>query len=149
MVPINGPIQVTVDSQRSNTFSFGVVPMWNGSFFVLYLMRRSFLAFTGCRKILEHIFILPFQETGNILNFCEVGLKISGVAPISSQAAIHFPNTSLASVSMASTERHTVAFLGTSDGKLKKVSYCIQLSNTFQRTVTEIAVWLLTVFTNC
>ncbi|XP_069694411.1 plexin-B isoform X4 [Periplaneta americana] len=60
-------------------------------------------------------------ETGNILNFCEVGLKISGVSPISSQAAIHFPNTSLASVSMATTERHTVAFLGTSDGNLKKV----------------------------
>jgi hypothetical protein len=102
-------------------------------------MRKTFLEFTGCRNVLEHIFILSFQETGNILNFCEVGLKISGVAPISSQAAIHFPNTSLASISMASTERHTVAFLGTSDGKLKKVSYCIQLSNTFRRTVTEIA----------
>ncbi|KAJ9580517.1 hypothetical protein L9F63_024306, partial [Diploptera punctata] len=77
-------------------------------------------------------------ETGNILNFCEVGLKISGGAPINSQAAIHFPNTSLASVSMATTERHTVAFLGTSDGKLKKgvcsivrsvsVTICINLS---------------------
>ena len=123
--------------------------MWNGSCFALYLMRRTFLAFTGCKKILEHTCILPFQETGNILNFCEVGLKISGVAPISSQAAIHFPNTSLASVSMASTERHTVAFLGTSDGKLKKVSYCIQLSNTFQRIVTEIAFWLSTDFSSC
>jgi len=110
------------------------------------LNETQFLTFTGCRKVLGHIFILPFQETGNILNFCEVGLKISGVAPISSQAAIHFPNTSLASVSMAATERHTVAFVGTADGKLKKVSYCIQLSNTFQRVVAEIALWLLTDF---
>ena len=73
-------------------------------------------------RLLKEYSICMLQETGNILNFCEVGLKISGVAPISSQAAIHYPNTSLASVSMATTERHTVAFLGTSDGNFKKVS---------------------------
>ena len=141
MVPINGPIYVTVDSQYIKTDSLLRLCLCAvATSILLYLMRRAFLVFTGCRKVLEHIFILPFQETGNILNFCEVGLKISGVAPISSQAAIHFPNTSLASVSMASTERHTVAFLGTSDGKLKKVIYCIQLSNTFQRALTETAL---------
>ena len=104
-----------------NKLSSGVLTV-QSTVFVLYQMRRVFVAFTGCWKALEHIFILAFQETGNILNFCEVGLKISGVSPISSQAAIHFPNTSLTSVSMASTERHTVAFLGTSEGNLKKVT---------------------------
>ncbi|XP_049807019.1 plexin-B [Schistocerca serialis cubense] len=59
--------------------------------------------------------------TGNILNFCEVGLKISGVAPITSPAAVQFPNTSLTSVTVATTERHTVVFLGTSYGSIKKV----------------------------
>lgn len=63
-----------------------------------------------------------FQSSGNIPNFCEVGLKISGVAPISSQAAIQFPNTSISSVTVATTERHTVAFLGTTEGSIKKVS---------------------------
>ncbi|XP_066996957.2 plexin-B isoform X2 [Anabrus simplex] len=60
-------------------------------------------------------------STGNILSFCDVGLKISGVVPISSQAALHFPNSSLTSVSLATTEKHTVVFLGTSDGSIKKV----------------------------
>ncbi|XP_059469642.1 plexin-B isoform X3 [Neocloeon triangulifer] len=59
--------------------------------------------------------------TGNILNFCEVGLKISGKTPIINRAVIQFPDTSLTSVTIATTERHTVAFLGTKDGRLKKV----------------------------
>jgi hypothetical protein len=36
---------------------------------------------------------------------------------------IQFPDTSLTSVTIATVERHTVAFLGTKDGRLKKVSY--------------------------
>ncbi|KYN31861.1 Plexin-B [Trachymyrmex septentrionalis] len=59
--------------------------------------------------------------TGNILNFCEVGLKISGVSPITGQAILHFPDTFISSVTIANTESHTVAFFGTSDGVLKKV----------------------------
>ncbi|KAF4532612.1 hypothetical protein B566_EDAN013517, partial [Ephemera danica] len=59
--------------------------------------------------------------TGNILSFCEVALKISGVAPIVSKASLEFPGISLSSITMATTERHTVAFLGTRDGRLKKV----------------------------
>ncbi|XP_046429444.1 plexin-B [Neodiprion fabricii] len=59
--------------------------------------------------------------TGNILNFCEVGLKISGVSPIVAQAVLHFHNTSVSAVTIANTESHTVAFLGTTDGVLKKV----------------------------
>ncbi|XP_012278173.1 plexin-B isoform X2 [Orussus abietinus] len=59
--------------------------------------------------------------TGNIMHFCEVGLKISGVSPIIGQAVLHFPNDFVTSVAVANTESHTVAFLGTNDGVLKKV----------------------------
>lgn len=76
-------------------------------------------------KIL-HIFIelclyFPIQTAGNILHFCEVGLKISGMSPIVGQAILHFPDEFITSVTIANTESHTVAFLGTNDGSLKKV----------------------------
>ncbi|XP_066586668.1 plexin-B [Prorops nasuta] len=64
---------------------------------------------------------LSASTTGNIHNFCEVGLKISGVSPIVGQAVAHFPDTFVTSITMSNTESHTVAFLGTSDGLLKKV----------------------------
>lgn len=75
--------------------------------------------------LFTQLLIFLFQSTGNILNFCEVGLKISGKTPIVNQAVIQFPDTSLTSVTIATVERHTVAFLGTKDGRLKKVS-CMQ-----------------------
>ncbi|XP_012258448.2 plexin-B isoform X2 [Athalia rosae] len=59
--------------------------------------------------------------TGNILSFCEVALKISGVSPIVAQASLHFPNVSVSAITIANTESHTVAFLGTTDGVLMKV----------------------------
>ncbi|XP_046682902.1 plexin-B isoform X1 [Homalodisca vitripennis] len=60
-------------------------------------------------------------STGNILNFCEVGLKISGIVPITVTAAIHYPNYLMTSVVLAITERHLVIFVGTSTGIIKKV----------------------------
>lgn len=78
-----------------------------------------------CMRFFTQLLIFLFQSTGNILNFCEVGLKISGKTPIVNQAVIQFPDTSLTSVTIATVERHTVAFLGTKDGRLKKVS-CMQ-----------------------
>lgn len=60
-------------------------------------------------------------SAGNIPNFCEVGLKISGVTPLVTTPALTFPNVSLSSVTTASTGRHVLAFLGTTDGKIKKV----------------------------
>lgn len=60
-------------------------------------------------------------NAGNIHNFCEVGLKISGVTPIVSRAVLTFPNVSLSAVATASTGRHVLAFLGTTDGRIKKV----------------------------
>lgn len=56
------------------------------------------------------------------MNFCEVGLKISGVAPISSLAAVSVDNATLSSVAVGYTERHTVAFLGSQEGVVRKVS---------------------------
>lgn len=55
------------------------------------------------------------------MNFCEVGLKISGNEPISTQAAISFPNDLITSITLATTEKNTIIFLGTSTGILKKV----------------------------
>ncbi|KZS14181.1 Plexin-A4 [Daphnia magna] len=59
--------------------------------------------------------------TGNIHNFCEVGLKIAGIVPIYSPPALTYSRTLLTSVAVSATEQHTVAFLGTSDGHLKKI----------------------------
>lgn len=60
-------------------------------------------------------------NAGNVPNFCEAGLKISGVTPIVTNAALVFNGTSLSAVATASTGRHVLAFLGTSDGRIKKV----------------------------
>jgi len=59
--------------------------------------------------------------TGNIHNFCEVGLKISGRVPIYSVPAISYNDVLLTSLALTTTEQHTLAFLGTSDGHLKKI----------------------------
>lgn len=58
---------------------------------------------------------------GNVFNFCSVGLKISGVSPIVARALFHFDNESITSITAANTGPHTLAFLGTADGVIKKV----------------------------
>lgn len=58
---------------------------------------------------------------GNIHSFCTVGLKISGVSPIISHSMFLFDSESITSVTTAITGLHTLAFLGTSNGILKKV----------------------------
>nr|XP_045584277.1 plexin-B-like [Procambarus clarkii] len=57
---------------------------------------------------------------GNIYNFCEVGLKISGVSPLHARAALVYHTTSLTAVQAATTAHHTVLFMGTASGTLKK-----------------------------
>ncbi|KAM7341380.1 plexin B isoform 1-T6 [Cochliomyia hominivorax] len=59
--------------------------------------------------------------TGNVYSFCNVGLKISGVSPISSHALFHFDNVSITSVTATTTGPHSLAFLGTDKGQIKKV----------------------------
>lgn len=67
---------------------------------------------------------MGFQTTGNgYNNYCEVGLRISGFVPISTEAAIYITNKLVTSVTITVTEKSTVAFLGTSDGVMKKVSF--------------------------
>lgn len=60
-------------------------------------------------------------STGNIGNYCDVGLKISGTSPIIAKSAFVFDNESITSVTTAITGLHTLAFLGTIDGAVKKV----------------------------
>lgn len=54
-------------------------------------------------------------------NFCTVGLKISGTAPIVAYSLFDFENESITSVTAAITGPHTLAFLGTVNGSVKKV----------------------------
>ncbi|KAK8746915.1 hypothetical protein OTU49_016897 [Cherax quadricarinatus] len=64
----------------------------------------------------------PQQGTmGNILSFCEVGLKISGPAPVVGRAALRLPRTLVTGVQATAAAAHTVAFLGTSTGTIKKI----------------------------
>lgn len=74
---------------------------------------------------------------GNIPNFCEVGLKISGVTPIVGNAALVFPNIALSAVATASTGRHVLAFLGTVDGKLKKVLLSGPVPTEYEEVVVD------------
>lgn len=64
---------------------------------------------------------------GNIYSFCHVGLKISGVTPIVARALFNFPNESITSVTTTNTGPHTLAFLGTSEGWIKKVCFNVEL----------------------
>lgn len=59
--------------------------------------------------------------TGNILNFCEVGLKISGTIAIKSFAILHYNSSYLTSVTIGVSGPHTIGFLGTRTGSLKKI----------------------------
>uniref|UniRef100_A0A1A9ZXZ1 Sema domain-containing protein n=1 Tax=Glossina pallidipes TaxID=7398 RepID=A0A1A9ZXZ1_GLOPL len=61
------------------------------------------------------------STTSNVYSFCNVGLKISGVAPITSHALFHFSDVSVTSVTATTTGPHTLAFLGTEHGSIKKV----------------------------
>lgn len=61
------------------------------------------------------------QSIGNVYNFCSVGLKISGVTPIISYPLFDFDNASVTSITAAITGPHTLAFLGTTNGRIKKV----------------------------
>jgi hypothetical protein len=58
---------------------------------------------------------------GNIHDFCHAGLKISGVAAIVANAIFNFDTESVTSVTTTLTGPHTVAFLGTTEGNIKKV----------------------------
>ena len=67
-------------------------------------------------------------STGNIHNFCDVGLKISGSAPLDGRASLLLNDSLITSVLATPVGVvHSVAFLGTSEGTLKKVSFFLNL----------------------
>ncbi|KAM8702809.1 hypothetical protein ACLKA7_005158 [Drosophila subpalustris] len=76
---------------------------------------------------------------GNIYNFCNVGLKISGVSPISAQALFHFDNVSVTSVTATTTtdQQHSLAFLGTETGSIKKVLLSGQKPGEYEEIVVD------------
>ncbi|XP_064537604.1 plexin-B [Drosophila montana] len=76
---------------------------------------------------------------GNIYNFCNVGLKISGVAPISAHALFHFDNVSVTSVTATTTtdQQHSLAFLGTEAGNIKKVLLSGQKPGEYEEIVVD------------
>ncbi|XP_068152091.1 plexin-B [Drosophila tropicalis] len=76
---------------------------------------------------------------GNIYNFCSVGLKLSGVAPISAHALFHFPNVSITSVTATTTtdNQHSLAFLGTEKGTIKKVLLSGQRPGEYEEIVVD------------
>ncbi|XP_045482942.1 plexin-B isoform X2 [Harmonia axyridis] len=76
-------------------------------------------------------------KAGNVPNFCEVGLKISGATPIVTYASLIFPNISLSAVATASTGRHVLAFLGTTDGIIKKVLLSSQFPTEYEEIVVD------------
>ncbi|XP_053671423.1 LOW QUALITY PROTEIN: plexin-B [Anopheles nili] len=59
---------------------------------------------------------------GNIFSFCHVGLKISGVTPVISSARFAFgEGVALTSIAVTSIGPHTLAFVGSNDGWIRKV----------------------------
>lgn len=76
---------------------------------------------------------------GNIYNFCSVGLKISGVSPITTHALFHFDNVSVTSVTATSTtdQQHSLAFLGTDVGVIKKVLLSGQNPGEYEEIVVD------------
>uniref|UniRef100_A0A1I8PJB4 Sema domain-containing protein n=1 Tax=Stomoxys calcitrans TaxID=35570 RepID=A0A1I8PJB4_STOCA len=75
--------------------------------------------------------------TGNVYSFCNVGLKISGVAPIAAHALFHFDNVSITSVTTTTTGPHSLAFLGTEGGSIKKVLLSGQQPGEYDEIVVD------------
>lgn len=74
---------------------------------------------------------------GNIFNFCNVGLKISGVAPIITNSLFSYLNESITSVTTAITGPHTLAFLGTQNGEIKKVMISGQKPGEYEKIMVD------------
>lgn len=53
------------------------------------------------------------------------------------QAILHFPDTFITSVTVANTESHTVAFLGTENGSLKKILLSAMDASVYESIVVD------------
>lgn len=105
------------------------------------------MCFNGSEKYRNMAYVSgPIQDgkcpsagnAGNILNFCQVGLKISGNSPIVRSAVLNFPNVSISAVATATTGRHFLAFLGTADGRVKKVSLSASTPTQYEEVVVDV-----------
>lgn len=65
--------------------------------------------------------ITDIQRAGNILNFCNEALKLNGTLPLTVKPVLTYDNTSLTGITVTTNGQHTIAFLGTASGQLKKV----------------------------
>nr|XP_046918711.1 plexin-B-like [Dermatophagoides farinae] len=65
----------------------------------------------------------PEPGAGNVFNFCNEAVKLNGSIPLRTQASIVFDDghTILTAIAAGITGQHTVAFLGTNYGSIKKV----------------------------
>lgn len=78
------------------------------------------------------------SKGGNIFNFCGESLKINGSLPITSYPVAVYNNVTLSSVVATTTGQHTVAFIGTDMGSVKKllISSSIEAEE-FEETVVD------------
>lgn len=56
-----------------------------------------------------------------MVNFCAEAVKLNGSLPLYSQPLVVYSNTTLTAITAAASGQHTVAFLVTAAGSLKKV----------------------------
>lgn len=60
-------------------------------------------------------------KAGNVVNFCNEAVKLNGSVPLTATPLLVYPNTTLTAITATGAGKHTVAFLGTANGALKKV----------------------------
>nr|XP_040232353.2 plexin-B [Anopheles coluzzii] len=75
---------------------------------------------------------------GNIFSFCHVGLKISGVTPVIASARFAFgEGVSLTSIAVTSIGPHTLAFVGSNDGWIRKVLLSGREAGEYERMLVD------------
>lgn len=93
--------------------NFRLLEIWNsGKINISSLGKASFA---------DVFSVSLLQKAGNILNFCNETVKLNGSVPIAAIAGLTYSNSTLTSVALSTTGQHTVAFVGTGEGLLKKV----------------------------
>uniref|UniRef100_A0A182NZN8 Sema domain-containing protein n=1 Tax=Anopheles epiroticus TaxID=199890 RepID=A0A182NZN8_9DIPT len=75
---------------------------------------------------------------GNIFSFCHVGLKISGVTPVIASARFAFgEGVSLTSIAVTNIGPHTLAFVGSNDGWIRKVLLSGREAGEYERLLVD------------
>lgn len=106
--------------------TFFTSPTYHGSKRVARLIRRTKPSLQPnhlkSQIYLHRSFSFP-QKAGNILNFCEETVKLNGSIPLHGVPLFRIDSTELTAIAVSTAQNllHTVAFLGTGNGKLLKV----------------------------